>query len=165
MPLGFIHLIGAWTITKVYQFFSKNKISKYTWFFLLFGAILPDIDYIFEWTFDIVIHRTITHSLFFAVIILLISLFSFYLVKEKKCRQYSFALFIGILIHLLLDFFSIKGIPFFWPHEMFISYLGINLSVSSFMDNLSNSLRNCLIDIGLGTAWILYLSLKGKVKF
>ncbi len=70
MVFGMGHLIGAWGLGKVWE--SKWKISKYGWFFLLLGGILPDSDFIFDWVFGLELHRTFFHSLLFVLFCCLI---------------------------------------------------------------------------------------------
>ncbi len=158
MTFAFGHLIFAWIFGKIYEISSKNKISHYGWLFLLIGSVLPDIDYLFEWTFFAGIHRTFTHSLFFALLVLGISLITFKLMNEKRSNEYSYLLFVGILIHLIVDFVSVQGIMFFWPAQIYLTPLiETAISISSY--------KLAILDMGLGTIWLFYLLFKKKLVF
>lgn len=76
------------------------------------GALLPDIDTKSKISFMLgfslpIKHRTITHSLLFAVLIGFIGCFLSY--------GLGIGLFIGVLTHLFLDFFTGYGVPLFYP--------------------------------------------------
>ncbi|MEK6950757.1 MAG: metal-dependent hydrolase, partial [Nanoarchaeota archaeon] len=62
---AFTHLITAWLLGKGYEALAKKRISHPAWFFLLFGSLLPDIDFLIDWTLGTEFHRTFTHSLLF----------------------------------------------------------------------------------------------------
>jgi membrane-bound metal-dependent hydrolase YbcI (DUF457 family) len=157
MVFAFGHIIGAWLVGKTIELATKRRISKNTWFFLIIGGILPDIDFIFQFIFKTSLHRGITHSIFFAILIPIIVYSIFKLIKNKKSLNYTLFLTIGILTHIFLDFLSPTGVPLLWPYtKMFIPSLSLETS-SSTLDGL--------IDMFLGTGWILYLSLKNKIQF
>jgi membrane-bound metal-dependent hydrolase YbcI (DUF457 family) len=158
MTFAFGHLIFAWILGNVYEISSKKKISHYGWLFLLIGGVLPDIDYLFEWTFFSGIHRTFTHSLFFALIVLGVSLITFKLMDENNSKEYSYLLFVGILIHLIVDFVSVQGIMFFWPAQIYLTPLmGRMINISSY--------KLAVLDMGLGTIWLFYLLFKRRLVF
>ncbi|MBU0460292.1 MAG: metal-dependent hydrolase [Nanoarchaeota archaeon] len=169
MPFAFGHLIGAWIIGKIYEHFSKKKITNYGWFFLLLGGIFPDIDFLLDWTLGAGIHRTFTHSWLFLIIVPLFVYIIFKSQKDKQAKYFSLALVAGILIHLLLDFFSLQGIPLFWPHLAYYSPLGLtnyNTELALFsVYTLKTKIKFAILDMGLGTTWILYLSFKKRIKF
>lgn len=92
-------------------------------FFLLvlFGSILPDIDEknsrITKWsgllgkiTSYFAKHRGLFHSLFFIIPLTLLFKFTF-------GNYYAWALFIGLLSHLLADGFTKTGLNFFYPFK------------------------------------------------
>jgi len=154
----------GWIIGKIFELFSKRKISQRNWFFLLFGALLPDADHLIDWTLGLDIHRTFTHSIFFSIIAGMI----LYLVLNRK--DYSIALSVGILIHLVSDMISPFGIPAFWPSMMHLSftYFGPLPSAGSLFTQeaagLMSSLKLAIVDMGVGAAGFLWLLYKGKVK-
>ena len=174
MTFAFGHLIGAWIPGKIYEKIKHIKLSHYTWFFLILGGILPDADFILEWTLHNDAHRTFTHSIFFLITApLFIYLFFKYLKHNKESSQYALALASGIAMHLVLDMAtSYYGIPLFWPNLTHISFYHIGLidhASPSFLDssaqNLHKSLKLAIIDMGLGTTWIFYLWYKKQVQF
>tara|TARA_Y100000294_G_C8426736_1_gene285049 strand:+ start:140 stop:649 length:510 start_codon:yes stop_codon:yes gene_type:complete len=168
MALAFAHLIGAWLVGKVYELISKKKIHHYGWFFLLLGGILPDIDHLLDWTLNLHLHRTFTHSFFFVIVIPLIVYAIFKVVKDKQAKHFSLALAAGILIHISLDFFSFQGIPLFWPNLTYFSPFGLGQAATSYfaLDNyhLVKQLKFAVLDMALGTAWIFYLILRKKIR-
>jgi len=73
MAFAFGHLIGAWLAGELVQKISNKKLPKQAWILLLLGGIIPDIDFIFQIILHEPIHRTITHSLFFAFFSLILT--------------------------------------------------------------------------------------------
>jgi membrane-bound metal-dependent hydrolase YbcI (DUF457 family) len=157
MVFAFGHIIGAWLFGKLIELTTKKKISKNSWFFLILGGILPDIDFIFQIVFKTNLHRGITHSVFFAILISVIVYSIFKLIEDKKALNYALFLTLGILTHIFLDFLSPTGVPLLWPYtKMFVP----NISLET-----SNDILDGLIDMFLGSGWILYLSLKSRIQF
>lgn len=173
MSYAFGHLVGAWGAGKAYQYFSKKKISHYAWFFLLLGGILPDIDFLLDWTLGYDTHRTFTHNFLFVIFAALLAYIIFSILKHPEKRQFALFLGSGILTHLFLDSFFGTGVPLLWPSMMHLSFFqGISYSVlkgSTFsrgdVIELGNQLRFAIIDMAIGTAWIFYLWFKKKIEF
>src|SRR3989344_2074625 len=177
MPYAFAHLIGAWLVGKIYQKITKTKLGHYGWFFLLLGGILPDIDFLLDWTIKTDLHRTLTHSLLFALIMAgLVFLFSSLFLRKKKefANQkliFSIAIGLGILTHLALDSISNFGVPLFWPldyqfsvyHGSFIFEPAPELAKSA--ATLAKEVKAAIIDMALGTTWIFYLWFRRKLEF
>jgi len=112
------------------------KRNKYETTALVLGGIAPDFDVLLLWinyvypTFFLITHRGITHSIFFGFIT---GLFVLYLgtreIVKNKIRKYvdynpsishqtaAFA-FLGVLIHLFLDYSTTRGVPLFYPFEV-----------------------------------------------
>ncbi len=129
MVFAFGHIIGAWLVGKSIELATKRKISKNTWFFLILGGILPDIDFLFQFIFKTSLHRGITHSIFFAIFVPMFVYSIFNWIKDKKALNYSLFLTIGILTHIFLDFPSLIGVPLLWPYaKMFIPNLSLETS-------------------------------------
>jgi inner membrane protein len=93
--------------------------------FILFGALIPDIDatksflgkrlYPLSLFLKIIFsHRGFFHSFTFVILLVLVS----FLVLPEPIL---FGLFIGIQSHIILDSFTPKGIPPFWPFQMRIN--------------------------------------------
>ncbi len=159
MSFAFGHLVGAWCAGKIYEYFSKKKISHYTWFFLLLGGILPDADFLLDWTLGYDTHRTFTHSLFFLVAIPLLVYALFTLLKNPEKKYFAIFIGVGIFTHLFLDSFSKYGIPLLWPmlgHFSFSNGLTpvvpegglLQGSVETFVKRI----KLTVIDMAIGTA-------------
>ena len=101
--------------------------NKFIFFFLvLFGSLLPDVDTpnskmgqkfgIISKFFNVIAgHRTIFHSIFFAIMIPGLAWYFW-------SRPYGVALFVGYLSHLIMDSLTKSGINFLHP----ISTLRVN---------------------------------------
>ncbi len=172
MTFAFGHLIGAWLLGKVYEYKSKKHLSHYAWLFLLFGAILPDADFIIDWVLGTELHRTFTHSLLFVVI----TPFCLYVILKNYDKEDSFACALafagGIFSHVFLDFFSSQGVPLFWPSLVNFAYNHVayfDPATPSFLhsspEQMRSTLRFAVLDMALGTAWIFYMWWKKKVEF
>lgn len=171
MSFAFGHLIGAWVIGKVYEYTSKKKIPHYAWFFLLFGAILPDADFLIDWTLGTEIHRTFTHSLLFVVLAPVLIYLVFRAYGKRESFPYALALGVGIFSHLFLDFFSSQGVPLLWPSLLNFAYNHVayfDPATPSFLHSSPEQMRSMLIfavlDMALGTVWIFYLWWRKKVE-
>ena len=114
------------------NFFKRNK-KEITAFVL--GGIAPDFDVFLVWinsfypTFFLIVHRGITHTLFFGFFTALAVL---YLATREKVRsrvqkfislETSFSkrtavfAYAGVLVHLFLDYVTTRGVPVFYPFE------------------------------------------------
>lgn len=172
MSFGFTHLIAAWFSGKGYEFLTRKKISQKTWFFLLLGGILPDIDFLLDWTLRTELHRTFTHSLFFVVLAPLLVYVFFSLLKSKKSLSFMYALAVGITTHLMMDMFFSAGVPLFWPSLLHVSYTSIGYfdpATPSFLNaaapSLKRFLESALVDMALGVSWIFYLWARRRIIF
>ena len=172
MSFSFTHLIAAWLCGKLYEFISKKKISHYIWFFLLFGAILPDADYLLDWTLGTQIHRTFTHSIVFVIAAPLLLYFILYLISHSQKKGMSLALGVGITTHLLLDYLGGgNGIPLLWPSLFRFSIDGMSYGIiripllEASRESLRNAMKDTIKDMALGTTWIFYLWWRKKLKF
>src|SRR3989344_2770194 len=170
MSLMFTHLIFAWLLGKVFEFLTKKKLSTYTWLFLLIGSVLPDTDFLIDWTLGINLHRTFTHSLIFSILAPLVLYTILGLSKDRKSKTFSVALGIGILTHIILDMSYNYGVQLFWPNELYISYFRISSELllpplfNLPPDYIVEILKEMLFDTALGTAWIFYFMLRQKLK-
>lgn len=116
------HIVFAFLIGYVFSFLSQGKILLF-FSLLLISASLPDVDNpkskfgkkikIISWTVNLLFkHRGIFHSLFFVFGISFLGLLFF-----DKIVFWS--LFLGSLSHLIADSFTLKGINFFYPFNLF----------------------------------------------
>ena len=176
MSFLFGHLIGALIAGKGYEYFSKKKNNHYTWFFLLAGAIIPDLDFFIDWTLGTHLHRTFTHSLLFVLSapVILFLILKLFLNKNNQHQQkyFSIALGAGILTHLFLDLFSARGVPLFWPSLVHFSSTHVgyyNPATPAFLNGspaeVLLALKLAIADMAVGAAWLFYLWWKKKVEF
>ena len=171
MALAFGHLIGAWICGKIYEFARKEKISQIAWFWLLFGGILPDIDFIVEWILHIPYHRTFTHSIPFVILMSIALYLILKMYKDKNAKNYSYAFAIGICIHIFIDMFSNNGVQLLWPSPLYFSFIK---GITQFTDigmfshstqSLKSMLKLTIFDMGLGTTWLFSLWYTKKIRF
>ena len=172
MSFTFGHIIGGWSFGKIIEKIKRIQFSHYTWFFIIFGALLPDVDFLLDWTFKTDLHRTFTHSIFFLVTAPVLTYLLFHILKHPEKKQFAIALGIGILSHLILDFFTNRGIPLFWPSLLHFSVYKIHyfdLATPSFLDNdaahLRTSLKLAVLDMAIGATFLFYLWWRKKIKF
>ena len=94
---------------------------------LLVFSILPDIDLIFQTILGTELHRGITHSLLFAVVLFL----PIFLIYRKKAVPY----FLALLSHSLIgDFFIGGNVQLLWPLQ---TGFGFHISIFSLADEVS----------------------------
>ena len=111
----------------------KKKKEEITAFVL--GGIAPDFDIFLLWiqylypTFFLITHRGITHSIFFGFFtgMLILYLASRNGVKKRVQKYIDFEpvfsrrnvvyAFAGVLIHLVLDYSTTRGVPLFFPFD------------------------------------------------
>ena len=172
MSFAFGHLVGAWLAGKIYEYFYKKKTSHAAWFFLLLGGILPDIDFLLDWTFGYDVHRTITHGLLFLLLAPLAVYWLFLLLKNKEKKSFALLLGLGILTHFFLDSFSSHGVPLFWPSSLYFSwfnglvpYSGEGSLLLGSAALLQSRLKYAVADMAIGTAGIFYLWFKKRIQF
>jgi len=175
MGYAFTHIIGGWIVGKIWEKVTKKKLNKIMWFCLLLGAILPDIDTLIDKIIEGEYHRTFTHSilfgLFIPIIVFLILNFikgiNPNLTKKINIKHISIALLIGIFTHITIDFFGIPGVPLFWPLETYFGHTGIIIIQTSIVREyplFDGGELILLFDMILGAGWILFLTLRGKLR-
>ncbi len=167
---AFTHLVFAWLVGKGYEKIMKKELSNTAWLLLLFGSLLPDADFLIDWTIGTEFHRTFTHSLLFVVIGFMAAYFILW--KNQDRKSIASALALGIGTHLFLDMFLSQGVPLFWPNLLHFSFQGIGYfdpATPSFLNQsaevVRKALKMALLDMAIGTAWIFWLVWKRKVKF
>jgi membrane-bound metal-dependent hydrolase YbcI (DUF457 family) len=171
MTFIFGHLIVTWLIGRSLEFLSKKKFNQFSWLLLLTGGLLPDFDFPIAWILGTDFHRTFTHGLIFVLVTFILGSLIFAVYNNKKSKNYAFLLSLGVLVHIVVDFFSTQGVPLLWPYDYYISILGISLGkpgVSMLSQNLAETLvsfKLAISDMALGTAWIFYLGVKKRIRF
>lgn len=171
MPLGFVHMFFCWICTKTFQKVKKYRLSRPEWALIIFGSILPDIDFLVDWTTNYTVHRTLTHSLLFALILGIIVYLGSKILKKSNIKNKMFrwfkdfrpsamgiALLMGILAHIFLDVFSYQGVPVLWPYP----YM---LDITIIRPIFESSYHAAVFDIGLGVAWMGYFFITKKLRF
>lgn len=166
---AFTHLVFAWLAGKGYEKIARKELPNTAWLLLLLGSLLPDADFLIDWTLGTEIHRTLTHSFLFVILGFLAAYFIFWKNQERKII--ASALAVGIATHLFLDVFMSQGIPLLWPSLLHFSSQGIryynpaNLSfLHQSIDVMRDTLKVAVMDMAIGTAWILWLVWRRKVK-
>ncbi|MBI2669131.1 metal-dependent hydrolase [Candidatus Woesearchaeota archaeon] len=175
MSFAFGHLIFAWLLGKGYEKLSHKQLSRWGWFFLLFASILPDADFLLDWTLGTEIHRTLTHSLLFVLAMgaLGYGIGRWRFAHTREGTEWGLAAAGGVTTHLLLDMAgSGYGTPLFWPSLLHFSFTKIayfDPMIPSFLHSSSerilHSLKLAILDMGMGTAWLFYLWWKKRVEF
>lgn len=176
MPYAFGHLTFSWICGKGAELNKKFKLDRWMWFFLLFGSIFPDSDFLLDWFFKTELHRSFSHSLLMAVLSFLIVFLIVSLLKKKfkniKPFAYALAFGLGISTHLVADMvLGWPGIALFWPLKIRFWLFGmgnsnyVSLPINLLTkDQLVRQLKFAILDMGLGVAWIGYLFFRKKIK-
>ena len=168
MPYAFGHMIGCWGLAKLYEKARRARIGHMEWGLLLFGAILPDADLLFDWTFGTTFHRGFMHSLLFALLVGLAVYAAAGSLKKTKPASYGLAIGLGIVTHIALDMtLGRPGIMIFWPYDMGFWFFGIAPYPphTFFSENLARLLKSAILDMALGTAWLGYFWLRRRIRF
>lgn len=102
---------------------------------MLYGAIagtIPDLDTLAGFFTDVVtaidLHRSITHSILFAIVFA--PIFGFLIAKiERKAletwKSWSWLMFFGLITHSLLDAFTTWGTQLFWPLKTELAFKSV----------------------------------------
>ncbi len=192
-PIG-IHFLINFAVAGAVTYILRSKTSKSVLaaisYGLIFGSVIPDTDLIvsclsFLVTFNTsagkLIHRTLTHSVFLTIPLILVGLIGLLLLARKqeyekvpkkfsfKNRKYLYtfilALGAGMAIHAALDLFYLVGLKALFP-----------LSTAEFLigplrkENLSTPLNNLIngIDFMTDTLYfmlVFYLANRYRTSF
>lgn len=128
MPLAVTHVILTIILVDLYRdYVAKHKryFSLHTILIAGVAGLLPDIDVPISWllnffgySFELLRHGGITHTLIFGLIFL-IPAFILFNKGKHKISMYFFVITFGILFHVFLDYFlgggGGNGIMLFWP--------------------------------------------------
>jgi membrane-bound metal-dependent hydrolase YbcI (DUF457 family) len=155
---AFGHLFIGWLVGLFVGNIRGRKLSDLSWGILLFGSLLPDIDYLFDFVFNSGIHRTLTHSIFFLAVAFIVC---YFVLKFMNLEKYSWLFALGIFSHIVVDMFWPMGVTLFWPLLDFISINFISNSVGSVGISRAGLL---MLDSGFGVIWLSILFLQRKIK-
>lgn len=95
-----------------------------TWLVLgiVLGSMLPDFDNLFVAIATLIklpttgLHRTFTHSLLFALVIMVVFFFVGRIARQPRWLNLGLGLAVGILMHILLDLLLwFDGVAIIWP--------------------------------------------------
>jgi len=124
MPLAATHIIATTSLLSNLRskYLESISTSKYFVFLAALGSLLPDIDIPLGWLLGsaglVFKHGTVTHTFLFALFFLLIS-FLFDALRKENVSQAFLVLFLGIIVHLLLDYIlgggAKEGIAWLYP--------------------------------------------------
>lgn len=185
MPQVIAHfLIPAFIVSIIRDFYlKKGGRKKFPLHYVLIagiGGILPDIDIAVSVLLNFIgvegwnIHKTFTHSLFFPLIFLLL----FFILrpvnlKAKICNltrhklrlsTIFLMLFIGIVIHILLDALFGSGAFLINPVGGFEDNMDYGIDLISYLPEKLQEWSMPILDGVLFLIWIIYLELKHKIS-
>ncbi|MDX8367177.1 metal-dependent hydrolase [Cytobacillus sp. IB215665] len=136
--------------------------------FVLIGSLLPDIDHykstagrklpiVSHLIYLIFGHKTITHTLLFAVIVTGVAMIVS--ISLQITLYPAYGLFWGILSHLIGDMIVTGnkwhgGVPFFYPFTRKKFKFPVTIKINSFSEML---LRLCLLILNVGIVFLLFL--------
>ena len=173
MSLGFGHLVGAWLPGKIVEKAKKSQFSALVWGLLLFGSILPDADFVLEWSgIAENVHRTFTHSLVFIPFVgLLIYIVARYAQRGVKLEPWacSLAIMAGVFAHLFYDSLLYPGVNLLWPFDWWLAEGALYFTTQTLTERvgplaLEGKLGLFIFDMGLGAAWFFYFLARGRLK-
>ncbi|MAG45339.1 MAG: hypothetical protein CMH63_01030 [Nanoarchaeota archaeon] len=158
MPLAVTHILIPLVLAGIYRdYFAKKKFSIRYVFVAGLAGLFPDLDILVGWIFNLFsyipisdIHRTLTHSLAFPLLFLIL----FYLTKNYTSKYFKkqnikisylfLAISFGSLTHILLDAF-LSGPVQILPGFM----LGIGMNFSYFQGTFFQGLDAILLVLWL----------------
>jgi membrane-bound metal-dependent hydrolase YbcI (DUF457 family) len=165
MPYSFTHFVFAVLLVEIFRRTIKDKknFPKHYLLIVLAGALFPDLDIIVYFLvskfgygfYDI--HRTLTHSIFIPIILLIIAIVSR---KRKKLFSNVFMILsIAIFSHLALDLIVSGKLELFCP----LSNIKVGLNLISLLPESMYNFVLPIIDTVVLVAVVLWLDLK-KLK-
>jgi len=134
------------------------------------GGVLPNIDILFYLFFHSFytsldsVHRTITHSLAFVMLLFLLSVPAYFIRNKTKHHIKTSVSFIilglGVMTHIALDMFFGTNIMLFYP----FSSISVGFDLLDFLPSYLSSIAVPLFDGILLMVWIIYLEVKHKIN-
>lgn len=172
MPLAVTHILIPAILADIYRdHFAKKKFSLHYVYIAGLAGLLPDIDILFFYIFNLFrdfaindFHRTYTHAIFFPLIFLILyfltSNINFKFLKKNKLKlNYVFlAIAFGTAMHLFLDGFLSGGLRPFYPFSDYIFNLNL-IPVNRFGGTFFEGLDAILLVL-----WLLHEEIKHKIS-
>ncbi|MFH0867984.1 MAG: metal-dependent hydrolase [Candidatus Woesearchaeota archaeon] len=166
MPFAVTHVLSSIILVDFYRdYIAKHKkyFTLHTLLIAGLAGLLPDIDIPLNWILNLfgaeLLHRTITHTLWFALIFLIPGLILWHS-RKHKIAMYFFVTCFGVLMHLFLDYLFITdtgtGLMLLYPFSAAAFQLGL-LSTASNMMFAS-------IDAIVLLAWLWHEEIKHKIS-
>lgn len=175
MPQAVTHVLVPMVLLSLFRSFCVKYKEKFPLHYILIGGIaglLPDLDvaiyYIlcfFGFTADKV-HRTFSHTIFFALFFVLLGVFTLSLKNRRLGRHHLklstvfFVISFGIFTHLLLDFLVVGLINPLYP--LINQPIGLNLIKIfplAWQDSIVPSLDAILL-----VFWIIHMELRHRIS-
>lgn len=171
MPLAVTHVILTIILVDLFRDYIMKKHKKYLTLHTItiagIAGLLPDIDVPLNWflnffgySFELLKHGGITHTVFFGLIFL-IPAFILWKKEKHKMATYFFVITFGVLFHIFLDYLlgggAYEGIMLLWP----VSSQAFNLHLLGYLtiENLPAS-----IDAIILLAWLWHEEKKHKIS-
>jgi len=172
MPYAVTHVLTPIVLVDLFRNYWYSAKKKFHLHYVLIAGLaglLPDVDIALVWLMKLItevsvadVHRTITHSLFFPSIFLILGLLAIgknvTIYKDKLRLDWVFYMIaVGTFIHLVLDFVLSGSIRPLYP--LYDFKIGLNL----IRGNLEGTLFPG-IDAILLFVWLVHLELKHKIS-
>ena len=172
MPLAVTHILIPAILADIYRdHFAKKKFSLHYVYIAGLAGLLPDIDILFFYIFNLFrdfaisdFHRTYTHAVFFSLIFLILYFLTSnvklkFLNKYKLKLNYIFlAITFGTAMHLALDGFLSGGLRPFYPFSNYIFNLNL-IPMDKFGETFFQGLDAILLVL-----WLLHEEVKHKIS-
>lgn len=146
------HVILTIVLVDIYRDYiskSKRKIPLKWVFYGGVAGLLPDIDVPFHWIMSLFVdlpplgefHRTLTHSIFFILLFVLIALILS--LEKKKIATLAWIVAFGVSFHIFLDMIFAGYVTFLYPlsHAVW----GLDLAGRSGIDGLLSGLEAIIL--------------------
>lgn len=172
MPQAVTHIILPLVLADIYRDYIAKKRFNIRYVLIAgLAGLLPDIDILFAWLLKLFsnitiseVHRTITHSLFFPLLILVLFLstknyISKFLRKQKLKLNYVFlAIAFGTLVHIILDFTFSGSVYLLYPLSNF--KIGLNLIPLGYFEGTFFAGLDAIILV----LWLVHEELKHRIS-
>jgi len=172
MPQAVTHIIIPLVMADIYRdYIAKKKFNICYVLIAGLAGLLPDIDILFAWLLksfsDItisLIHRTITHSLLFPFLFLILFLLAKnynpnFLKRQKLKLNYVFiAIAFGTLVHIILDFTFSGSVYILYPLSNF--KIGLNIIPLGYFEGTFFAGLDAIILV----LWLVHEELKHRIS-